>query len=163
MPEMILGVDIGTDAVKAVLAVPGSRSAIHVIAAETVRLEEGVDLDAAMEKMAGVILPAVPSRIRCVVSLPPSDIMFRQVHLPFHDDGKIKRPCLLNWSRYCPCPWRRWLSIIFPCLMKGCWWPPWKKKKYGKFFWRLKGVSVMWPSSIFPQRRSFCHFWSKKP
>jgi general secretion pathway protein L len=104
MPEMILGLDIGTDAVKAVLAIPKSRSAMRVIAAETVRLEEGVDLDAAMEKMAGMILPASPARIRCIVSLPPSDVMFRQVHLPFHDDSKIKKTLPFELEPLLPLP-----------------------------------------------------------
>ncbi|MDD4355738.1 MAG: hypothetical protein PHN98_00690, partial [Smithellaceae bacterium] len=104
MPEMILGLDIGTDAVKAVLAIPRSHSALRVIAAETVRLEEGVDLDAAMEKMAGMILPGEPSRIRCVVSLPPSDVMFRQVQLPFHDEGKIKKTLPFELEPLLPLP-----------------------------------------------------------
>jgi len=139
MPEMILGVDIGTDAVKAVLAVPGSRSAIHVIAAETVRLEEGVDLDAAMEKMAGVILPAVPSRIRCVVSLPPSDIMFRQVHLPFHDDGKIKKTLPFELEPLLPLPVEKVVVDYLPLPDEGLLVAAVEKEKIRKILLAVEG------------------------
>lgn len=139
MPEMILGVDIGADAVKAVLAVPRSRSAIHVIAAETVRLEEGIDLDAAMEKMAGVILPAAPSRIRCVVSLPPSDIMFRQVHLPFHDDGKIKKTLPFELEPLLPLPVEKVVVDYLPLPDEGLLVAAVEKEKIRKILSALEG------------------------
>lgn len=104
MPEMILGLDIGTDTIKAVLAIPKGRMGTRLIAAETVLLEDGVDLDAALQKMAGMILPAGPSRIRCIVSLPPSDVMFRQVRLPFHDEGKIKKTLPFELEPLLPLP-----------------------------------------------------------
>ncbi len=119
MPEMILGLDIGTDAVKAVLAIPRSRSSMRVIAAETVRLEEGVDLDAALEKMAGMIMPAATSRIRCVISLPPSDVMFRQISLPFHDDSKIKKTLPFELEPLLPLPIEKVVVDYLPLPDEG--------------------------------------------
>jgi general secretion pathway protein L len=103
MPEMMLGLDIGTDAVKAVLATIGGRTA-RVLACETVRLEGGVDLPAALKKLAELIRPAAPSRIRCVVSLPPSEVMLRQIRLPFHDAGKIKKTLPFELEPLLPLP-----------------------------------------------------------
>jgi general secretion pathway protein L len=119
MPEMILGLDIGTDAIKAVLAIPRGRSAMRVIAAETVRLEEGVDLDSALEKMEGMIMPAVTSRIRCVVSLPPSDVMFRQISLPFHDDSKIKKTLPFELEPLLPLPIEKVVVDYLPLPDEG--------------------------------------------
>jgi len=139
MPEMILGLDIGTDAVKAVLAIPKSRSAMRVIAAETVRLEEGVDLDAALEKMAGMIMPAAPSRIRCVVSLPPSDVMFRQVHLPFHDDGKIKKTLPFELEPLLPLPVEKVVVDYLPLPDEGLLVAAVEKEKIRKILSAVEG------------------------
>lgn len=104
MPEMILGLDIGSETVKAVLAVRRGRSDARVIAAETVPLADGVDLDAALKKIADAIRPAASSKIQCVVSLPPSDVMYRQVHLPFRDDNKIKKTLSFELEPLLPLP-----------------------------------------------------------
>ena len=104
MPQTILGLDIGADTIKAVLAATGGRMDVHFLASETVWLDNGVDLDAALKRMAEKILPMAPSRIRCVVSLPPSDFMFRQIHLPFRDESKIKKTLPFELEPLLPLP-----------------------------------------------------------
>lgn len=104
MPETILGLDIGTDAIKAVLAVPRGRTDARILAFEIVPLGDGIDLDAALKKMADAIRPMAPSRIRCVVSLPPSDVMFRQIRLPFRDETKIKKTLSFELEPLLPLP-----------------------------------------------------------
>lgn len=104
MPKTMLGLDIGPDSIKAVLAIAGGRMDARVLAFDTVRLEDGVDLDAALKKLAETIVPAAASRIRCVVSLPPSDIMFRQIHLPFSDESKIKKTLPFEMEPLLPLP-----------------------------------------------------------
>lgn len=91
MPETICGLDIGTNSVKALLTVSRGRMDARILAFETVRLDNGITLDAALTKIAEAIRPLAPSRLRCAVSLPPSDVMFRQIHLPFRDENKIRK------------------------------------------------------------------------
>jgi general secretion pathway protein L len=104
MPETILGLDIGSDTIKAVLATPKGRMDVRVLASEIVRLSDGVDLEAALKKIAETIRPMTSSRIRCVVSLPPSDIMFRQIRLPFRDESKIKKTLSFELEPLLPLP-----------------------------------------------------------
>lgn len=104
MPETILGLDIGEGAIKAILANAYGRMDIRVLASEIVCLEDGVDLGAALKKIAETIRPMAPSRIRCVVSLPPSDIMFRQIRLPFRDENKIKKTLSFELEPLLPLP-----------------------------------------------------------
>lgn len=104
MPETILGLDIGTDAIKAVLACASGRMEVRVLAFETVRMENGIDLDAALKIVADTIRPMVSAKIRCVVSLPPSDFMFRQIRLPFRDERKIKKTLPFELEPLLPLP-----------------------------------------------------------
>jgi general secretion pathway protein L len=104
MPETILGLDIGTETIKAVLAIPLGRADARMLAAETVRLEDGVDLDAAIKKIAETIRSLASAKLRCVVTLPPSDVMFRHVRLPFHDDHKIKKTLSFELEPLLPVP-----------------------------------------------------------
>lgn len=91
MSETICALDIGTESVKALLMVSRGRTEARILAFETVRLEDGVTLDAALAGIAETIRPLAPPRMRCAVSLPPSDVMFRQIHLPFRDENKIRK------------------------------------------------------------------------
>jgi general secretion pathway protein L len=104
MSEMILGLDIGDDSVKALLAIPERRREVHILAFETVLLEDGVDLEAAIKKIAEKIRPLVSQGLRSVVSLPPSDFLFRQISLPFHDENKIKKTLPFELESLLPLP-----------------------------------------------------------
>ncbi|HLZ20263.1 MAG TPA: pilus assembly protein PilM, partial [Smithellaceae bacterium] len=104
MTETICGLDIGVNAVKALLVISRGRMDTRILAFETVRLEDGVDLDAALKIIAATLKPLAPSRIRCVVSLPSADAMFRQIHLPFHDDNKIRKTLTFELEPLLPLP-----------------------------------------------------------
>lgn len=101
---MILGLDIGTESIKGVLAQRRGRADVRVIAAESVALSEGVDLEAAVKKMAELLRPAAPSGMECVVCIPPSDVMYRQVQLPFRDESKIKKALPFELEPQLPVP-----------------------------------------------------------
>lgn len=104
MPEMMLGLDIGSETVKAVLATRKGRKEVCVIASETVRLEEGMDLDAALKKMAVQMRPQMSAGVHCIVSVPPSDVMFRQIQLPFRDESKIRKTLSFELEPLLPLP-----------------------------------------------------------
>ena len=104
MPDTMLGLDIGSDTIKAVLAITRGRMNTRVLAFETVRMEDGVDLEAALKKLAEMIRPLTPSKIHCVVSLPPSEVMFRQIRLPFRDENKIKKTLPFELEPLLPLP-----------------------------------------------------------
>ncbi len=104
MLQTILGLDIGTDTVKAVLANANGRMSTRILISETVRLEDGVDLEAAVRKLAEAIRPMALPRIRCVVSLQPSEVMFRQIRLPFRDENKIKKTLPFELEPLLPLP-----------------------------------------------------------
>ena len=104
MPEMILGLDIGSETVKAVLVARKGRKDVRVITSETLRLEAGMDLDAAMKKIAQRIRPQMSAGVRCVVSVPPSDVMFRQVQLPFREEAKIRKTLPFELEPLLPLP-----------------------------------------------------------
>lgn len=88
MPETILGLDIGTETIKAVAVTRKGRTDVRVWAAETAHLAACGDLEAALKIIAE---KTRISSARCIISLPPSYVMFRQVALPFRDDGRIKK------------------------------------------------------------------------
>jgi len=88
MPETILGLDIGPETIKAVTVTRKGRTDVRIWAAEAVRLDACGGLEAALKVIAEKMRI---SSARCVISLPPVDVMFRQVMLPFRDDGRIKK------------------------------------------------------------------------
>jgi len=104
MPDMILGLDIGAESVKAVLAVYRSRADVRILAYSVVQFEGTGDLEAVLKKTAETILSPASTRPSCVVSLPPSDIMFRQIHLPFHDENRIKKTLPFELEPLLPLP-----------------------------------------------------------
>lgn len=104
MPQPVLGLDIGSESIKGVLALRKGRSDVRVLAAETITLTEGVDLEAAVKKMAAALRPAAPSGMQCVVCIPPSDVMYRQVQLPFRDESKIKKALPFELEPLLPLP-----------------------------------------------------------
>ncbi len=119
MPEMILGLDIGSESVKAVLSTPKSRADIRVLAQSIVRFEGTGDLEAVLKKTAETILPQTSSRPSCVVSLPPSDIMFRQIHLPFHDENRIKKTLPFELEPLLPLPVEEVVADYVPLPTEG--------------------------------------------
>ena len=101
MPETIVGLDIGAAAIKAVAVEAKGRTDVRVRAAETVRLSHEVDPDAALKILAERMSL---SSVRCVISLPASEIMFRQVTLPFRDEGRIRKALPFEVEPMLPVP-----------------------------------------------------------
>lgn len=104
MPEMILGLDIGDNAVKVVLASFRGRHNVRIMAAATEHLSENFDLEAALTKIVEKIQPFLSARPSCIVSVPPSLIMFRHVRLPFSDDSKIRKTLFFELESLLPLP-----------------------------------------------------------
>ncbi len=104
MPEAILGLDIGEGAVKAVLAIPENRADVRLLALETVRLTGEVDLEAAIKSIAESIRTVAPSGYRTIVCLPPSDVMFRHISLPFRDENRIRKTLYFELEPLLPVP-----------------------------------------------------------
>ncbi|MEE9935764.1 MAG: pilus assembly protein PilM [Deltaproteobacteria bacterium] len=104
MPETILGLELGANAVKALLAECRGRTDIRVLASETVALADGADWAPALEKLAGLLGPALSARTRCVVLLPASEAMFRLVRLPFRDEARIKKTLPFELEPLLPLP-----------------------------------------------------------
>jgi Tfp pilus assembly PilM family ATPase len=87
MPEMVLGIDISPDTVKAILlAKKGSGGRISALTTENINNCGGIE--PALKKIAS---DTDWSNITTSFSLPANSIMFRQVALPFSDDGKIRK------------------------------------------------------------------------
>jgi Tfp pilus assembly PilM family ATPase len=101
MPGTILGLDIGAEAIKAVAVEAKGQADVRVRAAEMVRLSHEVDPDAALKTLAERMSL---SSVRCVISLPVSEIMFRQVTLPFRDEGRIRKALPFEIEPMLPVP-----------------------------------------------------------
>jgi Tfp pilus assembly PilM family ATPase len=104
MPDLILGLDIGDTSVKALLAAGKGLADARVLAFETVSLGGDVGLDAALKKIAEALRPQMSSGVRCIVSLPPADVMFRHITLPFRDDNKIRKTLPFELESVLPVP-----------------------------------------------------------
>jgi len=88
MPEKVLGLDISSKTVKAVLLQSKGRSGGRILAAETLDIDNCGGPAAALKRLAENRIFVDAS---CVISLPSPDVLFRYVTLPFHDDGKIRK------------------------------------------------------------------------
>ncbi len=88
MPQTVLGLDIGQNTIKAVLFTRKGLTGGRILAAETLDINAYGGMEAALKKLAeNKSFQNTP----CCLSLPLTDIMFRQVSLPFHDDNKIRK------------------------------------------------------------------------
>ncbi|MFO7568448.1 MAG: type II secretion system protein GspL [Smithellaceae bacterium] len=101
MPGTIVGLDIGAETIKAVAVVAKGRTGVRVRAAETVRLTPDTDPEAALKALAEKMAQTVS---RVVISLPASDVMFRQITLPFRDDGRIRKTLPFEIEPLLPVP-----------------------------------------------------------
>jgi general secretion pathway protein L len=88
MPAQVLGLDIGPVTIKALLLERKGRLGGRILALDTINIAASGGIGPALKKLGeNKIFAGVP----CSVSLPVEDIMFRQVTLPFRDDGKIRK------------------------------------------------------------------------
>ena len=88
MPQTVLGLDIGQSTIKAVLFARRGLTGGQILAAETVDIIACGGVEPALKKLAE---NKSFSNTPCCISLPLTDIMFRQVSLPFRDDNKIRK------------------------------------------------------------------------
>jgi Tfp pilus assembly PilM family ATPase len=88
MPQTIIGLDISPDTIKAVLFTPKGLTGGRILAARTLDINACGGIEPALKKLAQ---DKSFSNTPCLVCLPPADVMFRQVSLPFHDDNKIRK------------------------------------------------------------------------
>jgi Tfp pilus assembly PilM family ATPase len=88
MPERILGLDIGVDAVKAVLLSRGFRGGYRVLAVRRIDAGEAGGVPEALQELFAdqSFRGAV-----CVTALPAGALSFRNIRLPFRDDRKIRQ------------------------------------------------------------------------
>jgi Tfp pilus assembly PilM family ATPase len=88
MPQTIVGLDIGPNTIKAVLFTPKGLTGGRILAARTLDINACGGIEPALKKLAQ---DKSFSNTSCCVCLPPADVMFRQISLPFHDDNKIRK------------------------------------------------------------------------
>jgi len=88
MPERILGLDIGVDAVKAVLLSRGFRGGYRVLAVRRINAGKAGGVPEALQELFAdqTFRGAV-----CVTALPAGALSFRNIRLPFRDDRKIRQ------------------------------------------------------------------------
>jgi len=88
MAESLIGLDISSHTIKAVLFIPKGITGGRIIAFRTLDINACGGMEPAIKKLAE---DKRFSSNTCVVSLAPADVMFRQINLPFHDDNKIRK------------------------------------------------------------------------
>jgi len=101
MPQTVLGLDIGQSSIKAILLTPKGLTGGRVLAARFLDMEVCGGFDGALKTLAED--PAFAG-FPCVVSLPASDLFFRQVSLPFRDDHKIRQTLPFELEPLIPLP-----------------------------------------------------------
>lgn len=88
MPQTILGLDIGSSTIKAVLIAKKGLTGGRILDYRILNIQECGGTEEALKQLAQ---SRDFSQTSCCVSLPPADVMFRHVNLPFRDDSRIKK------------------------------------------------------------------------
>ena len=101
MPQTVLGMDIGQNIIKAVVFAKKSLTGGRVLAAQTLDINSCGGIVPALRKLAE---NKSFSNVSCCICLPPADVMFRQVSLPFRDDNKIRKTLAFELEPLIPLP-----------------------------------------------------------
>ena len=88
MSQVLLGLDIGSSAIKAVLFTRKGLAGGHILDARILDMDDCGGLEEALKKLGENKMFTEAS---CCLTLPPADVMFRQVNLPFRDDNRIRK------------------------------------------------------------------------
>lgn len=88
MSQILLGLDIGSSTIKAVLFTRKGLTGGRILACRILNIQDCGGTEEALKKLAQ---SEDFSKTACCLSLPPADIMFRHVNLPFRDDSRIKK------------------------------------------------------------------------
>lgn len=101
MPQTFLGLDIGQSTIKAVVLAKKGLTGGHILASRIIEINEIEGVEPALKKLSeDKIFCGIP----CGVSLPPAEMMFRQVNLPFHDDNRIRKTLAFELEPLIPLP-----------------------------------------------------------
>lgn len=101
MPQTVLGLDIGLSTIKAVSLTKKGLAGSRILAAEILDINACGGIEPALKKLAE---NKSFSKIPCCVCLPLTEVMFRQVNLPFHDDNKIRKTLAFELEPLIPFP-----------------------------------------------------------
>ncbi|MGD0278792.1 MAG: pilus assembly protein PilM [Smithella sp.] len=101
MPQTVLGLDIGRDTIKAIVLTSKGLTGGRILAARNLDINACGGIEPALKKLAE---DETFSNIPCCISLPLTDIMFRQVSLPFRDDNKIRKTLAFELEPLIPIP-----------------------------------------------------------
>src|SRR5208337_1939185 len=101
MPQTVLGLDIGTNTIKAIVLTSKGLTGGRIIGARSLDINACGGIEPALKKLAE---DKTFSNIPCCISLPLTDIMFRQVNLPFRDDNKIRKTLAFELEPLIPIP-----------------------------------------------------------
>lgn len=101
MPQTFLGLDIGQSTIKAVVLAKKGLTGGQIIDARILDILQCGGIEPALKKLAeDKIFCGLP----CCVLLPSQEIMFRQVHLPFRDDNRIRKTLAFELEPLIPLP-----------------------------------------------------------
>jgi len=101
MPQTILGLDIGQSTIKAVVLARKGLTGGRVLDARILNINDCGGIEPALKKLAE---DKIFSGIPCCISLPPADIMFRQISLPFRDENRIRKTLAFELEPLIPLP-----------------------------------------------------------
>ncbi|NVL90264.1 MAG: pilus assembly protein PilM [Desulfobacterales bacterium] len=100
MPQKILGLDINSDSVSAVLVTGGLRG-YHIAACGHVIIKEAGGIDEALKALAEQVGTAADI---CISSIPGEQVSYRNLRMPFRDKKKIRQTLLFELETMVPFP-----------------------------------------------------------
>lgn len=100
MPEKILGLDIGTESIKAVQVMAGIRG-YEVARTALVDIDKEGGAEEALKKLfeSSIFTDSI-----CITALPAKGFFFRNIRLPFKDKKKISQTIAYELEPLIPCP-----------------------------------------------------------
>lgn len=101
MPQTFLGLDIGQSTIKAVVIAKKGLTGGQILDAKILDIHHCGGMEPALKKLAE---DKTFCGLPCCVLLPSQEIMFRQVHLPFRDDNRIKKTLAFELEPLIPLP-----------------------------------------------------------
>lgn len=101
MSQAFLGLDIDQSTIKAVIVTPKGLTGGHILDARIIDINACGGVEPALKKLAeDKIFCGIP----CCVSLPPAEMIFRHVNLPFRDDNRIRKTLAFELEPLIPLP-----------------------------------------------------------
>lgn len=137
MPQTVLGLDIGSNTIKAVVLAQKGSTGGRVIAVSNLDISACGGTEEALKKLAeNNIFPGIP----VCISLPLTDIMFRQVSLPFHDDNKIRKTLAFELEPLIPIPIEEVIADYLMIPRDGLLVAALTKQSVGEWIEKVEGI-----------------------